>query len=104
MTPVQLWVNGLLQLRRSNHRVVQELRERVDIENYGIDWEGPSPSEEWGGPLGSTDESVVMPETSLPLSLETSEELARTIDPCQYSEFQGVDIYMQTLTFIERAQ
>ena len=29
MTPVQLWVNGLLQLRRSNHRVVQELRERV---------------------------------------------------------------------------
>ena len=29
MTPVQLWVNGLLQLRRSDHRVVQELRERV---------------------------------------------------------------------------
>jgi len=66
----------------------------VDIENYGIDWEGPSPSEEWGGPLGSADESVVIPETSLPLSLETYEELARTIDPCQYSEFQGVDIYM----------
>ena len=29
---------------------------------------------------------------------------ARTIDPCQYSEFQGVDIYIQTLTIIERAQ
>lgn len=34
----------------------------------------------------------------------TYEELASAIDPCQYSEFQGVDIYIQTLTFIERAQ
>jgi len=29
---------------------------------------------------------------------------ARTIDSCQYSEFQGVDLYIQNLTFIERAQ
>ena len=76
----------------------------ADIENYGIDWQGPSPSEEWDGPLGSTDQSVVIPETTLPRSLETYEELARTVDPCKYSEFQGVDIYIQTLSFIERAQ
>ena len=43
-----------------------------------------------------------VPQTSLPFSLETYVELARTIDPCQYSEFQGVDIYIRTLTFIER--
>ena len=29
MTPVQLWVNGFMQMQRSNHRVVQELRQRV---------------------------------------------------------------------------
>lgn len=76
---------------------------QADIEDYGIDWEGPAPSEAWDGPLCSTDESVVIPQTSLPFALETYVELARTIDPCQYSEFQGVDIYIQTLTFIERA-
>lgn len=51
MTPVQLWVNGLMQIQGSNHRVVQELRQRADIEDYGIDWEGPAPSEAWNGPL-----------------------------------------------------
>ena len=78
--------------------------QQADIEDYGIDWEGPPPSEAWDGPLHSTNESVVIPQTSLPFSLETYEELASAIDPCQYSEFQGVDIYIQTLTFIERAQ
>ena len=29
MTPVQLWVNGLMQKQGSNHRVAQELRQRV---------------------------------------------------------------------------
>lgn len=29
MTPVQLWVNGLMQIQGSNHRVAQELRQRV---------------------------------------------------------------------------
>ena len=29
MTPVQLWVNGLMQIQRSTHRVAQELCERV---------------------------------------------------------------------------
>ena len=77
---------------------------QADIDDYGIDWEGPAPSEAWDGPLRSTVESVVIPQTSLPFSLEAYEELARTINPCQYSEFQGVDIYIQTLTFIERAQ
>lgn len=68
---------------------------QADIEDYGIGWEGPAPSEAWN-------ESVVIPQTSVPFSLETYVELAWTIDPCQYSEFQGVDVYIQTLTIIER--
>ena len=37
MIPVQLWVNGLMQIQRSTHRVAQELCERVsDIKPLSI--------------------------------------------------------------------
>ena len=45
--------------------------DKADIKDYGIDWEGPAPSEAWDGPLCCTDETVVIPQTSVLFSLET---------------------------------
>ena len=41
MTPVQLWVNGLMQIQGSNHRVVQELRQREsNFLHYQVFYQG----------------------------------------------------------------
>ena len=71
------------------------------MDNYGIDWEGPSPAEEWDGPIYSSNQHVQVPETVMPLSIPDFAELVATIDPCQYSEFHGVDVYIRTQTFVE---
>ena len=46
-------------------------------------------------------EAVVVPETGTPISPESYEQLTAAVDPLGYSEFHGVDIYLQTLAFID---
>ena len=60
---------------------------------------------DWSGFSSSCEdhETITIPETVVPLSAESYQELIATVDPCAHSEFQGVDIYIQTLAFIERA-
>ena len=48
-------------------------------------------------------ETITIPETVVPLSVEQYQELIATVDPCTQSKFQGVDIYIQTLAFIKKA-
>ena len=51
--------------------------------------------------LSDEHEAVVVPETGIPISPESYEELTANVDPLSDSEFHGVDIYLQTLKFIE---
>lgn len=73
---------------------------QVDQENFGIDWEGPSPSEEWDGPVNLENQRVCVPETTAPLTSTDYEELVRIIDLCLHSDFHGVDVYLQTMVFV----
>ena len=68
--------------------------DRKKCEDYGIDWEGPLPDEEYDGPLSSNDDLVEVPVTfSLPR--EKLELLKEAIDPLQQSDSYGIDIYLK---------
>ena len=72
-----------------------------EMTEFGVDWEGPTPSSEWDGPIpNELCELVEVPETELPLSNEDYIELRNTINPLQDSEYHGVDLYIQTLSLI----
>ena len=66
-----------------------------EFERYGIDWDGPLPED------ATLDEAIVeVPETGCPLSPEQYQELLSSIDPLRESESYGIDIYMETVTFV----
>ena len=72
-----------------------------NCEDYGINWEGPLPDEEYDGPLSSNDDLVeVLAMFSLPR--EKLELLKEAIDPLQQSDSYGIDIYLKTVAFVER--
>ena len=54
---------------------------QVDLNDYGIDWDGPLPNQEWDGQHQDDDRTVEVPSTSFPLSQQVFEHLQRTIDP-----------------------
>ena len=66
-------------------------------DTYSIDRDGPAPSEEWDGPINDNVPFVEVPHTDFPLGDETREILTATIDPTRDSEFNGVDIYLETV-------
>ena len=73
-----------------------------DIDSYGIDPDGPAPAEEWDGPVREENIPVVeVPPTSFPLGNSEWLELTATINPTRSSEYNGVDIYIETVQFIE---
>lgn len=64
-----------------------------ELQEYGIDWEGPLPDE------ANCQDSVEVPETRCPLNQEQFQELVSTIDPLAPTCSYGIDIYLQTLAF-----
>ena len=72
-----------------------------EIDAYGIDLDGPAPSEEWNGPINDDVGTVEVPSTECPLQNETWELLSASIDPLSDSDVNGVDIYLETVRFIE---
>ena len=59
---------------------------------YGIDWNGPISDSE--------DEEVQVPQTTVPLQEEDFSQLQQTIFPNTNSDYQGVDLFIQTLQFV----
>lgn len=126
-SPMQLWISGVVQMEDS-YRVAQEFRSMVSYEkrymhsyvysklrtnktafsyfrsdncifkghydNYGIDWDGPDATDYEGTSV------VDVPETLMLLTEVDHRELQRTINPMQESQYQGVDIYLDTINFI----
>lgn len=62
----------------------------MDIETWGIDWNGPLPT-----PDSATTVEVPAPLPVLQDTIET--QLKTTTDPLRPSEVYGVDIYMEAL-------
>ncbi len=67
-----------------------------DFQQYGIDWESPVPAE---GEDFDVD-VVNVPEIACPLAREHVDELARTVDPLRNSDSYGIDIYLETMEYV----
>lgn len=66
---------------------------------YGIDYDGPHPSEEYDGPSNETS-SVEVPVTEMSVSQKDYQRVATSINPLRESEFYGVDIYADVLQIV----
>ena len=66
----------------------------MNVDEYGIDWEGPVPTEV------DDDNIVEIPETNFPLTPQQHAVLFESVDALRPSEYHGVDIYLDTLTFL----
>ena len=69
--------------------------------NYGIDFDGPLPSDEFDGTLSLNEtEHVAVPQNEMSITSDTYHQLSRSINPLRDSEFYGVDIYLEVLQFV----
>ena len=63
---------------------------------YGIDWSGPLPYQ------SDNDNCVEVPCTLCPLDDPSLAELFLTIPPLTQSDHWGIDVYLNTLTFVHQ--
>ena len=67
------------------------------MDNYGIDWDGPVPTEV--NELGN-ENLVNVPETNCPLGMEQLNLLRQNIDPLRQSNCHGIDCNLEYLQFL----
>ena len=92
-SPHQLFTAGMLILRHSQ-LIALDFFDHADS-TYGIDEEGPVPSEDHNS-------VVQIPECSYSISDAAFASLQQAIDPLSPSEEYGIDLYEQTLQFLDR--
>ena len=90
-SPHQLFTAGLLLLQHSRLTAL-DFFEEVD-HSYGIDEEGPEASDEEG--------TVIIPELNFQLSPADYRRLCDSVDPLSSSDNYGIDLYEQTVQFIQ---
>ncbi|XP_068690585.1 uncharacterized protein [Montipora foliosa] len=95
-TPLQLWMLGMNSVAPSNLTVAQELFS--EIEAYGIDWNGPLPCNQWDG---AQMEGMEVPHVNCPLNELDYEQLKASINPVDDSDSHGIDLYMNTFSFVQ---
>lgn len=64
---------------------------------FGIDWDGPAPSMEWGSLQESNTQGIIVPELIVPLPEDFNLLSSRLIDPLKESSNHGIDLYEQAL-------
>lgn len=97
MTPAQLWVYGLNQLGNNNH---EQYVDNLGVNTYGIDFEGPLPSERYNGETWR-DNGVEVPPIMCPLGETQLNYLSSAINPLEVSSSYGVDIFIRTVQMVE---
>lgn len=61
---------------------------------YGIDWDGPIAE-------NTNENNLEVPNIPCPLLDTDLDDLKENINPLRESSFQGVDIYLETVEFVE---
>lgn len=92
----------LIYPKFTNSNTLSHFRSQESEQNYGIDWDGPPPNEQWGGELPDGEQTAVeVPYTNNPLTNADYTLLQTIVNPLHESEMHGVDLYLETLSFIE---
>ena len=94
MTPAQLWLHGM-----ANYQGEWEPPEE-DMPSFGIDYDGPLPSNEYDGDTWN-DFSVQVPEIPCPLSNTAFNRMKCAVDPLEESSCYGIDIYIKSLEIVD---
>ena len=75
--------------------------QQEEYASYGIDWDGPAPSQEWGSLPDSVAEGITVPDILVPFSADTTvENLSAVIDPLGETVNHGIDLYQQALALV----
>lgn len=93
-TPNQLFTAGALRLRNAGSTALDFFDAVPDT--YGIEGEGVA-----NGSSDSDEEGVVVPPVCFELTEEQFSLLQRTVNPLSTSEEFGIDLYIQTLEYLE---
>ena len=96
MTPNQLWLQG-----RQNYRPLQSEDEISDLNLYGVDWEGPLPSERYNEMIN--DMAVVVPELLFDIPDNIVMDVKAIADPLADSDSNGIDLYLRVRSFVRNA-
>ena len=95
-TPNQLFTEGALRLRNSGQVAVDFFDNADDL--YGADFE------EDIIPHDDLEDGVMIPTNRINLTDEQVEDLKRSVDPLADSDDYGLDIYQQTLDFLNELE
>ena len=90
-SPLQLFVEGISKLH-SNGKIAEDFFETVG-ENYGIDIDGPVPTED-------IESTIIVPQQIISLT-DSGRSHSQSIDVLQNSTTMGADIYLKVLDIIE---
>lgn len=69
-----------------------------ELDDYGIDWEGPTPSDSTSYEI----DMVEVPETPTPTNCSLT-NIETSVDPLAHSEEYGMDLYLQVLNIVTTA-
>lgn len=94
MTPCQLWLHGLNSSGNS-HITLQE----TNLSMYGIDFDGPLPSQIYNG-RNFNEITIEVPPVASPINDNQLSMLRSTVDPLASSSSYGVDIYLNTVQMV----
>ncbi|XP_077868331.1 uncharacterized protein LOC144358555 [Saccoglossus kowalevskii] len=95
-SPRQLWIQGSMQMADSSNIPIRELfepRTEVELDEYGIDWDGPLPED-------TTDATVEIPQIHCPLQDNELEDLYSSIDPLRDDNAYGISVYQNVIAFV----
>ena len=98
-TPEQLWANGMMDLRNSHVTHAAEVQESInsetleDFEWFGMGWYAPTPSDEGLSTIEVLDIDV-------PFSDDVFQNLTVNINPLQYLQSHGRDIFMNAINLV----
>ena len=65
--------------------------------SFGIGWNGPAPSLEWGSLLESDRGEISVPEVTVPSPHNLNMVVSHLIDPLRESPNHGIDLYERAL-------
>jgi len=93
-SPNKIWSSGMINPRNQDQTALRDAAvgdvEPENIELYGVDVDGPVPTDE-------TSQVEVIP-PNCPLSSEQLSLIQQTIDPLGESDYFGIDIYLDALS------
>ncbi len=88
MSPNQLWLYGLHQ-----HVPPEQTSSEINWSVYGVDWEGPLPSNNYNR-VEEDGSAIVVPTLNSPNTNGYGEFLRRALDPLSDSESHGIDLFL----------